>query len=265
MFSARGLGVGNLGAEILGVKVGALKLTLDVGNGNPSDGGLTDEMLNDESTTVDFDILRLREGIVKDGIVRDVIIKGVAFKDGRLIVGLSILRPGDETVSDGIPRDGMTGDGKLGVGRPNMGLETFRLEYGMVTGGASTEGNPCDESAGSEGEGMLVDGDSGNLFVGIPKIGSAVGVAGKPTIGRPKESTLEGVIGTESMLGTGTENGGGSVTAVNPIEDEVSEGRKLGLPEGRPNEYGLPMSGIRVAEPGPADVTVVKGISTPLG
>lgn len=101
--------------------------------------------------------------------------------------------------------------------------------------------------------------------IGTPKVGSAVGVAGKLTIGRPKESTLDGVVGTKSMLGTGTENGGGPVIAGNPIEDEVSEGVKLGLPEGRLIEYGLPRSGSRVTEPGLADVAVAKGISTPLG
>lgn len=98
--------------------------------------------------------------------------------------------------------------------------------------------------------------------MGIPKIGSAVGVAGKLTIGRPKESTLDVVIGTMSMLGTGTENGGESVIAVNPIEDEVSEGVKLGLPEGRLIEYGLPRSGRRVTELGLADGTGNVGMAS---
>lgn len=119
----------------------------------------------------------------------------------------------------------------------------------MITDVASTDGKSCDEIEGSEGDGRLVEGGIGNLFVGIPKIGSAVGVAGKLTIGRPKESTPDGVIGIRSMLGTGTENGGGSVTAANPIEYEVSEGRKLRLPEGRLSGVGLPRSEGKVTEP----------------
>lgn len=94
-----------------------------------------------------------------------------------------------------------------------------------------------------------MDGVLGTLFVGTANIGSAVGVAGKLTIGRPKESTLDGVIGTKSMLGTGTKNGGGSVIAVNPIEEEVSEGRKPKLSEGRLSVFGLLRSEERVPEP----------------
>lgn len=69
--SARGIGVGKCSAERLGVKIGALKLTIEVGNGNPSDGGRVEEMLNPEGQVVGFDMLILREGIVKDGIARD--------------------------------------------------------------------------------------------------------------------------------------------------------------------------------------------------
>lgn len=122
-----GLSVGNSGVERLGVKVGALKLTLGVPNGNPSEGGPTEEMLNDESPTVGLDMLRLGESIVKDGIARDGMCEGVVFKDGRLIVGPGVLRLGDETVSGGISRDGVTGDGKSGVGVTSVGFETSRL------------------------------------------------------------------------------------------------------------------------------------------
>lgn len=127
VFSAGGLSVGNPGVERLGVKVGALKLTLGVVNGNPSESGPTEEMLNDESPTVGFDMLRLGEGIVKDGIARDGMCEGVVFKDGRLIVGSGVLRLGDERLSDEISRDGVTGDGKSGVGVTSVGSETSRL------------------------------------------------------------------------------------------------------------------------------------------
>ena len=260
MFSAGGLSVGNPSAGKLGVKVEALKLTLGVGSRNPSDGGLTEEMLKDESPTVGFDILRLEEKIVRDGIARDEvgrdgIYEGVVFKDGRRIVGSRILRLGDGKVSDGNP----------GVGMTSVGSEIPRLEDGMTTDVASTEGKSCDEIEGSEGDGRLVEGGIGNLFVGIPKIGSAVGVAGKPTIGRPKESTPDGMVGIRSMLGTGTENGGGSVTAVKPIKYEVSEGRKLRLPKGRLSGVGLPRSEGKVTEPdGTGNVGIISEGTTML-
>lgn len=105
------------------MKVEALKLTLGVGNGNPSDGGLTEEMLKNESPTVGSDILRLEEKFVKDGIARDEVGRDgiydrVVFKDGRLIVGSRILRLGDE----------VAGDGNSGAGVTSVGAEISRLE-----------------------------------------------------------------------------------------------------------------------------------------
>ena len=74
-------------------------------------------------------------------------------------------------------------------------------------------------------EGELVDATLSTLIVGISKIGSAVGVAGKVIIGSPKESTLEGGVGIISMLGAGMENGGGPVIVGNAIEGRPIDGR----------------------------------------
>lgn len=100
-------------------------------------------------------------------------------------------------------------------------------------------------------EGKLVGETLSTLFVGISKIGSAVGVAGKVMIGRPKESTLDGGVGIMSRLGSGMENGGGPVIAGNPVEGKPSDGRpdagvvKEGSPivgklaDGKPIGFGL--------------------------
>lgn len=61
--------------------------------------------------------------------------------------------------------------------------------------------------------------------MGTSNVRSAVGVAGKLIIGRPKESTLDTGVGISSMLGTGMVNGGGPVIVGNPIDSGFIEGR----------------------------------------
>ncbi len=63
--------------------------------------------------------------------------------------------------------------------------------------------------------------------MGTANIGSAVGVEGKLTIGRPKELTADGVVGSRSRLGNGMENGGGPAMEGIPVEDKVVEERDV--------------------------------------
>ena len=134
-----------------------------------------------------------------------------------------------------------------------------------------------DDGTPTKGKGKLVDETLSILFVGMSKIGSAVGVAGKVIIGRPKASTLDGGVGIMSTLGSGMENGGGPVIAGNPIEGKLSDGRldagvvKEGSPivgkfdDGKPIEFGLAKGAFLegdIPPTGRAVVNVVEGRAT---
>ncbi len=80
-------------------------------------------------------------------------------------------------------------------------------------------------SDGIPTEDELVDSTLSTLIVGVSKIGSAVGVAGKVMIGSPKESTLDGGVGIISMPGAGMENGGGPVVVGNATGGKLVDGR----------------------------------------
>lgn len=216
----------------IGVNVGALMLALLervwLGRENPNDGVTIEGMLEDGSTTVGSEMLRLGEGIVSEGML----------KDGSLVVGSEMFRLGGGMVNDGIIRDGRAGveiarDETVRDGSASDGT----ARDGAVTDGATTEGKPYDGASRlgvvllllTLGDGISKDvklnGTAlSTLFVGILKIGSAVGVAGKLIIGSPKELTMGGAVGIESILGNGMESGGGPVVAGSPIEGILTGG-----------------------------------------
>ena len=128
-----------------------------------------------DGAMVGFEMLRLGVGMVRDGIVSDGIVTDGRGRDG-------------SATTDSIPTEGKTSDG-------TRNPEAVPSTLGEATP-KDTKLDPVTLSI---------------LFVGTPKIGSPVGVAGKLMIGRPKESTLGATVGSPSMLGGGMEKGGGLV------------------------------------------------------
>ena len=137
---------------LIGDKVGVLMFKL-VGRDNPNDGRVIKGALMDGKLIVGSETLRLENGVAKDRG------GGVGMlKVDMLIVGC--VRAG--AVTDGAPMEGTFRDGD-----PNSSILLWTLDTG----------------AGIEVE--VIGGGIGTLFVGIAKIGRAVGVAGKLTMGRP--------------------------------------------------------------------------------
>ena len=176
-----------------------------------------------------------RDGVGRENPSDGTLNEGT-LKDGIPVVGSDMLILEVGIARDGNARDGIAREGMLNDGKPIVGSETLRLGDGMATDGTPTGGK-------------LGVGTLSTLFVGILKIGRAVGVAGKLIIGRPKESTAGGVGGTMSMLGVGMKNGGGPVIVGISIEGKLSEGM---------DRSGMVAEG-RLADPRLADGTVTEG------
>lgn len=171
-------------------------------------------------------------------------------KDGSPMVGLEMLRLGDGIVRDGTATDGTVNKGTAKCGKPIVGSEIPRTGNELVTDDAPIAGKPVDVTLST-------------LFVGISKIGNPLGVAGNVMSGRPKESTADGGVGIESMMGAGMANRGGPVIAG---KGKLGDGRiESGLvTEGRPNETELTegkLSEPRLTEGTESDVRV--GTETP--
>ena len=176
----------------------------------------------------------------RDGVGRenpsDGMLNEGTLRDGSPIVGSEALRLEVGIARDGTARDGISREGLLKDGKPIVGSGTLRLGDVIVTDGTPTDGKFGVRALST-------------LFVGMLKIGRAVGVAGKLIIGRPKESTLGGVAGTMSMLGVGMENGGGPVIVGISINGKLSEGM---------DRLGMVAEG-RLTDPRLADGTVTEG------
>ena len=148
---------------------------------------------------------------------------GIGVNVGALLLALlERVWLGRENPNDGMPVEGMLKDGSTTVGS-----EMSRLGGGMVNDGASRLGVVLlllTLGDGISKDVRLNDTVLSTLFVGILKIGSAVGVAGKLIIGSSKELTMGGAVGIESILGNGMESGGGPVVAGSPIEGILTSG-----------------------------------------
>ena len=137
-------------------------------------------------------------------------------KDGAM-VRFEMLRLGMGRVRDGIASDGIVTD--------RSGTDSITTEGKTSDGTRNPEAVPSTLGEPTLKEAKVDPGTLSILFVGTPKIGSPVGVAGKLMIGRPKESTLGATVGSPSMLGGGMEKGGGLVIIGMVVESDGSGGR----------------------------------------
>lgn len=188
-------------------------------------------------------------------------------KDGTM-VGSEMLRLAVGMVRDGTASDGIVTDGSARDGSARDGIATDSIP---------TEGKTCDGTWNPEAvpstpgeaipkEAKLDPGTLSTLFVGIPKIGSPVGVAGKLIIGRPKESTIGAAVGSPSMLGGGMEKGGGLVIIGKVVESEGSGAKdgEGGVAEGMLALFGRAVLG-RLMEKDVADGISCEGRVVEMG